>query len=84
MSREIKSVAVIGGGTMGTGIAGLCAENDCKVLLLDITMEQAEKALDRIVNGRPPAVDTPEKAENITLGTVADDLAKIGDYDWVC
>ena len=45
MAREIKSVAVLGAGTMGTGIAGLAAEKDCKVLLLDVSMEAAEKAL---------------------------------------
>jgi len=84
MSREIKSVAVLGAGTMGTGIAGLCAERDRKVLLLDVSMEAAEKALDRILNGRPPALDTPEKASNITLGTLADDLEKIADCDWIC
>ncbi|MBO6521137.1 MAG: 3-hydroxyacyl-CoA dehydrogenase family protein [Rhodospirillales bacterium] len=84
MSREIKSVAVLGAGTMGTGIAGLAAEKDCKVLLLDVSMEAAEKALDRIVNGRPLAIDTPGKEANIELGTLADDLEKIADYDWVC
>ena len=76
MSREIKSVAVLGAGTMGTGIAGLAAEQDCKVLLLDASMEAAEKALERIVNGRPPAIDTPGKEANITLGTLEDDLEK--------
>lgn len=84
MSREIKSVAVLGAGTMGTGIAGLAAEKDCKVLLLDVSMEAAEKALERIVNGRPPAIDTPGKEANITLGTLDDDLEKIADYDWIC
>jgi len=84
MSRKINSVAVLGGGTMGAGIAGLCAERDCKVLLLDISMEVAEKSLERIVGGRPPALDTPEKASNITLGTLDDDLGKIADYDWIC
>jgi len=84
MTREINSVAVLGAGTMGTGIAGLCAERDRKVLLLDVSMEAAEKAMDRILNGRPPAIDTPEKASNITLGTLEDDLEKIADYDWIC
>ena len=84
MSRKINSVAVLGGGTMGAGIAGLCAERDCKVLLLDVSMEVAEKSLERIVGGRPPALDTPEKASNITLGTLEDDLEKIADYDWIC
>ncbi len=84
MSRKINSVAVLGGGTMGTGIAGLCAEQGCRVLLLDVSIEVAEKALERIVGGRPPALDTPEKAGNISLGTLQDDLEKIADYDWIC
>ncbi|MBT3659097.1 MAG: 3-hydroxyacyl-CoA dehydrogenase family protein [Rhodospirillaceae bacterium] len=84
MSREIKSVAVIGGGTMGTGIAGLCAQRGHKVLLLDVSEEAVEKARERILNGRPPAVDEPEKADNITFGTIDADLAQIANYDWIC
>ena len=83
MTRKIDSVAVLGGGTMGTGIAGACAEAGCRVLLLDVTTEAAEKSLDRIVNGRPPAVDTPEAASRIETGSF-DDLAKIAGYDWIC
>ena len=84
MTTEINSIAVLGGGTMGLGIAGLCAQNDRKVLILDISMEAAEKSLERIVNGRPPAIDDGEKAANISLGTFADDLDKVADYDWIC
>ncbi|MED5396287.1 MAG: 3-hydroxyacyl-CoA dehydrogenase family protein, partial [Pseudomonadota bacterium] len=84
MAREIKSVAVLGGGTMGTGIAGLCAQHDCNVLMLDISMEAAEKAMERIVSGRPPVLDDAEKADNITLGSLDGDLKKIADYDWIC
>jgi 3-hydroxyacyl-CoA dehydrogenase len=84
MSRKIRSVAVLGGGTMGAGIAGLCAQRDCRVLLLDISQEAAEAALERIRSGRPPAVDDPEKAANITLGTLDRDLERIRDYDWIC
>lgn len=83
MTRKIDSVAVLGGGTMGSGIAGACAEAGCRVLLLDVSYEAAQKALDRIVNGRPPAVDTPEAAERIELGSF-DDLAKIADCNWIC
>ena len=83
MTRKIESVAVLGGGTMGSGIAGAYAEAGCRVLLLDVTNEAAEKALDRIVNGRPPAVDTPEAAARIETGSF-DDLARIADYDWIC
>ena len=84
MAREIKSVAVLGGGTMGTGIAGLCAQRDCRVLMLDVSMEADEKAMERIVSGRPPVLDDAEKADNITLGSLDGDLKKIADYDWIC
>ena len=84
MSRTIESVAVLGGGTMGTGIAGACAQAGHRVLLLDVDRAAAEKALDRILNGRPPSLEDPEKASLITLGSFDDDLAKIADYDWIC
>ena len=74
MTREIKSVAVLGGGTMGSGIVGACAQMGCEVLLLDVDMSTAEKALDRILNGRPPALDDADKAHLIKLGTLSDDL----------
>ncbi|MFQ5565744.1 MAG: 3-hydroxyacyl-CoA dehydrogenase NAD-binding domain-containing protein [Paracoccaceae bacterium] len=84
MSRKINSVAVLGGGTMGSGIAGLCAQRDCRVLLLDVSRDAAEAAFERIKTGRPPAVDDLEKADNITLGTLDGDLHRIRDYDWIC
>ena len=84
MARKIKSVVVLGGGTMGAGIAALCAQKDNKVLLLEIDEAAAEQALDRIVNGRPPSLDDPEKAKNISIGTFGNDLEKIKDYDWIC
>ena len=46
--RSVKSVAVLGGGTMGTGIAGACAQAGCDVLLLDVSAEAAETALQSI------------------------------------
>ena len=84
MARKINSVVVLGGGTMGAGIAALCAQKDNQVLLLDINKAAAEQALDRIVNGRPPSLDDPEKAKNITIGTIENDLDKIVNYDWIC
>ena len=83
VTRKIDSVAVLGGGTMGTGIAGACAQAGCKVLLLDVTIEAAQKALDRIVNGRPPAVDDAKAASRIEIGSF-DELARIESYDWIC
>lgn len=82
--RTIRSVAVIGGGTMGTGIAGLCAQAGFDVLLLDVSREAADKAMQRITGGRPPAIDDPAAAERIALGAIDDDLPRIADYDWIC
>ena len=84
MERKINSAVVLGGGTMGAGIAALCAQKDNQVLLLDINKEAAEQALDRIINGRPPSLDDLEKAKNITIGTFDNDLDKIVNYDWIC
>ncbi len=84
MSRKIESVAVLGGGTMGSGIAGACAQAGKRVLLLEVSREAADAALERIVSGRPPALDDADKAGLITLGTLDGDLAKIAGYDWIC
>ena len=41
----IKSVAVIGAGTMGNGITHVFAQNNFKVNLIDISQQQLDKAL---------------------------------------
>ena len=84
MTREVKSVAVLGGGTMGLGIAAASADAGADVLLLDVTMEAAEASLDRMKNIRPPAFEDPASADRIKLGSFTDDLAQIADYDWIC
>jgi len=83
MTREIKSVAVLGGGTMGGGIAGACAMADIKVLLLDVNRDAVEKSMERITGGRAPALDDPAKAELSETGTF-DELDRIKGYDWIC
>ena len=49
MNKDINSVAVLGSGTMGAGIAALAADNNCKVLLLDISEDVVKKGKERIV-----------------------------------
>ncbi|MDE0241402.1 MAG: 3-hydroxyacyl-CoA dehydrogenase NAD-binding domain-containing protein [bacterium] len=83
MTRSINSVAVIGAGTMGTGIAGKCADAGCRVLLLDVDRDTVDAAMHRMTDGRPPAIDNPDRVNLIETGTF-DDLAKIADYDWIC
>ena len=84
MTKEIRSVAVLGGGTMGAGIAGLCAERDIKVLILEINQDAVDAAKDRLLNGIPAPIDNPEKMSNIETGTFDKDLEKLKNYDWIC
>ncbi len=82
MPNTIKKVAVIGAGTMGAGIAGLCAVNGCDVVLLDLKTETAQQGIDKLCGGRNPAV-TAEQAARISAGSL-DDLNQISDCDWIC
>lgn len=75
MSRQIESVAVLGCGTMGSGIAAASAAAGCRVLMLDMTAEAVERGVQ--------AVDEDDR-HLVTTGTFDDDLALIADYDWIC
>ncbi len=75
MTRTIESVAVLGCGTMGSGIAAASAAAGCRVLMLDRTIEAAEQGL--------AAVDEADRGL-VKTGTFDADLPQIADYDWVC
>jgi 3-hydroxyacyl-CoA dehydrogenase len=75
MSRQIESVAVLGCGTMGSGIAAASAAAGCRVLMLDMNAEAVERGLQAVDEGDRHLVST---------GTFDDDLAEIADYDWIC
>ncbi len=83
MPAPIKSVAVIGAGTMGAGIAGLCASIGCDVVLLDVKTEIAQQGIDRLCTGKRPVI-TEDQAKNITAGSLDTDLATISACDWIC
>jgi 3-hydroxyacyl-CoA dehydrogenase len=88
--RTIGKVAVIGAGTMGLGIAALCADRDVPVLLLDRAGSDGDRAgparaaLERLPSLRPAAMKNQEKIALITPGNIEDDLGRIADCDWVC
>ncbi|NNE95366.1 MAG: hypothetical protein HKN24_05005 [Acidimicrobiales bacterium] len=73
--RTIESVAVIGCGTMGAGIAAASAAAGCRVLMLDLTPEAVERGLEQVDDEHRHLIDT---------GTIDGDLDKIAAYDWVC
>ena len=82
---QIESVAVLGAGTMGSGIAALCAQAGCRVALLDLTRSAAEQAIARMLEGRSPMLEDRANAGLITPGGLDADLAAaVGSADWIC
>ena len=75
MTRAIESVAVIGTGTMGSGIAAASAAAGCRVLMLDLTADAVDRAMGAVAE---------EHRHLVTTGTIDDDLDRVADYDWVC
>jgi 3-hydroxyacyl-CoA dehydrogenase len=75
MGRQIESVAVLGCGTMGSGIAAASAAAGCRVLMLDLTLEAVERGLQ--------LVDEKDR-HLVTVGTITDNLDLIADFDWIC
>ncbi|NND75365.1 MAG: hypothetical protein HKN44_10200 [Ilumatobacter sp.] len=75
MSRQIESVAVLGCGTMGSGIAAASAAAGCRVLMLDVDAAAVERGL--------AAVDEDHRGR-VETGTFDADLPRIADYDWIC
>jgi 3-hydroxyacyl-CoA dehydrogenase len=49
---EVRSIAVVGGGVMGAGIAQVLALNGCRVHLHDLTDQQLDAAMERIEHHR--------------------------------
>ncbi len=89
MPLSIRRAAVIGAGTMGAGIAAQLANAGIPTLLLDIPgtgadrNEPARKGLERALKSKPAAFMLAERAALITVGNTEDDLAKLGQVDWV-
>ncbi|MBK5958998.1 hypothetical protein CCR97_12380 [Rhodoplanes elegans] len=84
MSQDIKSVAVIGGGTMGSGIAAACAAAGCDVLILEANEGFAAAAKGRV---EALAADDAEKAlfrDKVAVGTMDKDVGRIAACDWIC
>jgi 3-hydroxyacyl-CoA dehydrogenase len=95
-TKQIRKVAVLGAGTMGSRIAAHIANAGLPVILLDIvppgTAADADKAtknkfvlaaLDGLKKSQPAAFFIQENARLITLGNFDDDLALISDCDWI-
>src|SRR5579883_106057 len=97
MSYDIKRAAVVGAGIMGAGIAAHLANVGIPVLLLDIVPDDAkgttnraarnriaQAGLDKAIKAKPAsAFYTTRSAKLVTVGNTEDDLARLGEVDWI-
>jgi 3-hydroxyacyl-CoA dehydrogenase len=83
----IKKVAVIGAGTMGSGIAGQVANAGVEVWLLDLPSDGervnalAERGLERL--RETSGLMSKDYEKLIHLGNTRDDFHQLADCDWV-
>ena len=87
---DIKKVAVIGSGVMGSGIAAQVANAGVPVVLMDIVPEGAENrnalaegAVARRLKQDPAPFMHPRNAKLIEPANLEDDLGKLADCDWI-
>ncbi|MAM33514.1 MAG: 3-hydroxyacyl-CoA dehydrogenase [Micavibrio sp.] len=83
---DVKKVAVIGAGAMGSGIAAQAANAGCEVVLLDKFEGVADKAVARMKKAKPTDVFNAgfmvsSNAKRVTTGTIDNDIEKIADAD---
>ena len=89
--RNIKKVAVLGSGIMGSGIACVMANAGYQVILLDLPATEpgsrknqvAEQALAQAIKQKPAPLYLTSFASRITTGNLEDDLPKIKEVDWI-
>jgi 3-hydroxybutyryl-CoA dehydrogenase len=83
VAREVRTVGVVGLGTMGAGIAQVCIEAGFATVGREVTTELAERARDRIAHfltrkvekGRLTAEDRDAAVARLSLTTDVADLA---------
>src|SRR5262249_14591019 len=82
-AMTVRSVAVLGAGTMGAQIAAHFANAGVPVLLLDLTAEIAHDGLKRARSLKPDPFFTPETAALIATGGFDADFHTIATADWI-
>ena len=96
MTYSIKKAAVIGSGTMGSGIATLLAGVGVETTLLDIPAKGTQPGdkpakrnsivtdnLKKLQSSRPPQLFSANDLDHIHVGNIDDDLDMLSDADWV-
>ena len=88
-NSEFSHIAVIGAGTMGSGIAAQIANAGLPVLLLDLPAKDAsmpspaEAAIQRLIGSEPPQLMSRDNAKLITAGTIDGDFHHLSSCDLI-
>ena len=85
---SFEKIAVIGAGTMGSGIAGQIANSGRKVLLMDLPADDdplgvVKAAKTRLVKSDPPALVHKSRVDLIEEGNIRDNFDMLADCDWI-
>src|ERR1044071_790952 len=80
---HIRSVAVLGAGTMGAQIAAHFANAGVPALLLDITADAAKQGLERARALKPDPFFTPDTWQLVSTAGFDQGLPRIHDTDWI-
>ncbi len=81
--KNIRSVAILGAGTMGAQIAAHLANAGLAVLLLDINTQTATAGLRRATKLKPGPFFDQKCRNRIRIGGLDQDLAALTEYDWI-
>ena len=86
----LRSVAVLGAGTMGSRIAAHIANAGYPVLLLDVVggderdrSSVARHSLENLKKARPAAFADASVSSLVEIGNFEDDLHRLADKDWI-
>ncbi len=79
----IRSVAVLGAGTMGAQIAAHAANAGLRVLLLDLSADIARQGLERAARLKPDPFFTPDARWQIDAAGFDEGIDELSAVDWV-
>ncbi len=89
--QNIRRVAVLGSGVMGSQIAAHCVNAGLEVTLLDLKSDDpanpnkiADESLKKIAKMKPAPFGLPEYASRIKTGNFEDDFELLEQADWIC
>jgi len=85
---NIKTISVVGAGTMGNGIAQVCAAAGLKVIMQDIGDAQVERGLNTIADSldrliKKEKISADDKQSTLSRITITTALADLADVDVV-